>query len=297
MNAVATARRVLAWAVDPAGPPPEGPVHDAAGLARVDAELTRLIGDLTRITAARLGVGTPPLGDAAPVGLGAALLAAAIGGRARPEQAKGLADAVPRFAGWSDAVARHGAVELWLRQQPAAGHVGERDSLDERLLRASPLSAVLHRPTLERLQGHSAQQEVGLAEELLSRPRGRRLLTCVLAAPSLESDVLEWRSELLQRLRLAHLDAVVDTYVTARIRHGADWDERLRWAREELYRGNVHPLAVATVRYWAALEAIQQSHPEQITARTHLSYGHDRDQVDDVVRLVQQLHLNVGGAQ
>ena len=143
LTAEATARRVLGWALEtcrPAGGvgpgswrvdapsllPPSGQLREAAALAHPDADTVDALRALTRCTAARLGAGAPPFGDTTAVGLGALLLAAAIGGRAQPDPAALLAETIPppRLvvtggpAGWADAVARHSVVAPFLDHAP-----------------------------------------------------------------------------------------------------------------------------------------------------------------------------------
>jgi hypothetical protein len=222
-DALDTAVRVVAWAADPCGPPPVGSLRHARRLAAapalprdtVEVPLARLV----RRTAARLGTGNPPLGDPAPAGPGALLLAAAIGGRTRPDLARKLAYLlpVPRLTaatghGWCDAVARHAVVGPYLDSAVAAVHpppgtraatsgdgpagvspsrpdpagAGEDDDhapgTEETLV-----DALLRVSPLGAVLHHpapgQADQAVDVALALLARPRGSSVLAGGLAAP------------------------------------------------------------------------------------------------------------------
>ncbi len=288
MNAETTARRVLAWAGgrvpawagDSAGrpaPPPVGPLREANALARPAAATLTTLRELTRDTAARLGAGSPPFGDRAPVGLGALLLAAAIGGRAEPGPARALAEAAPAprlsASGWADAVARHAVVMPTLSVGWAVSEADQTidTELADALLRVSTLTAVLHRPPSDRLTADATATEVAAAVELLGRPRGRAVLTAALAVWSPDPAVLGWRTELLTRLSHDHPDVVLDTYLLARLRHGADWDRRLRGAARALSGvGLPDDLPVATAAFWVPLAALNQRDPELIRSRALL---------------------------
>jgi hypothetical protein len=296
VTAQATARRVLAWAAQPAGRLPEGPLWEAAGLARPDPATLVLAAELIRAAAARLGAGAPPFADRQPVGAGPVLLAAAIGGRRQPGPARRLVEmlpatrparARPEQACWSDLVARHALVSAALVSAALAGSApagsvpasaGPGGLLDEplteTLLRASPLTAVLHRPNRQRLAAQTTGDEVEAAAALLERPRGLAVLTASLAAWSSDTAVLDWRVALLSRLGQDYPALVLDTYAAARLRHGADWDLRLRWARRALTTpGAPDPLAMATIRFWVPLARIRRAGVRLADARPLLT-GH-----------------------
>jgi FtsH ternary system domain X1 len=270
MSAQTTAQRVLAWAVAPDGPPPVGALWEAGQLAAPDPATIALAGELTRVTGARLGAGVPPFADQDAVGVGVVLLAAAAGGRGQPDLAQRLALALPPArpirarpaeARWCDLVARHGLVAAVLAKLPPASRSSEPagEPIGETLLGASPLTAVLHRPVLRRLAAGTTGDEVEAAAALVRRPRGHAVLSAALSAWNSDPAVLGWRVELLDRLAAEHGDLVLDTYTLARLRHGADWDERLSWARRTLSgSGPPDPLAVATVRFWVPLARLRQ---------------------------------------
>lgn len=290
MNARTTALRVLEWAAEPRGPVPDGPLWELGELARPDTVVLRAVGELARRTAASLGAGVPPFGDTGPVGVGSALLAAAVGGRRQSGHCLRLAEvlAPPRPRGdrpahWYDLVARHGLVAAvlaaWARPVP-----GEPEALPETLLRMSPLTAILHRPPQRRRTA-----EVAAAAALIERPHGHHVLAAGLAPWSSEHTVLRWRAELLTRLDRPEL--TLDTYTLARLRHGADWDRRLRWARRQLgMPGSPDPLAIETVRFWAPLHILLQRGIALADERPLLT-GHR-----GALRLIRQFRLTTAGA-
>ncbi|WP_322749666.1 MULTISPECIES: hypothetical protein [unclassified Frankia] len=294
MNAETTACRVLAWAGDTAGwsaPPPVGPLRETSALAHPAAATLTVLRELTRDTAARLGAGSPPFADRSPVGAGALLLAAAVGGRAQAGPARALAEAAPALRpatdGWADALARHAVVAPTLAACRAV------PELADTLLRASTLTAVLFRPAASRVSAGATATEVAAATDLLGRPRGRAVVTAALAGWSPDPAVLTWRAELLTRLSHDHPGVVLDTYLLARLRHGVDWDRRLTWAARALSGfGLPDDLPVATVGFWAPLAALDQRDPELIRSRTLLD-GH-RDALNLVRRY--RLGLSAGAA-
>ena len=269
MTAQITAQRVLAWAIRPAGPPPEGPLWEAGRLAQPESATVTLVAELARATAARLGAGAPPFADRTPVGAGPVLLAAAVGGRQQAGPARQLAEAVPTArpsrmrpaqACWPDLIARHGLVgsAMASRREPGL-HSPVGDDLVETLLKMSPLTAIFYRPILSRLTAGTTGDEVEAAAALVGRPRGQAVLATALANWVPEQAVLDWRVDLLDRLAHDFPALLLDTYALARLRHGADWDLRLGWARKALLTpGYPDPLAISTVRFWVPLARLTQ---------------------------------------
>lgn len=292
MTAVDLAQRLLAWAVSPQGPPPAGSAADLRALGAPGERTRELLAELVRRTAARLGAGTPAFGDTGPVGLGAVLLAVAVGARAQPAVAQRLAQAAPRSApgGYSDAIARHGVLRpLTPIATSAAGidtqqyteavtsrpglrsaHLGRlaapaadlSEHLLDAVLEASPLTAVLYRPPSERC-ATDVQRETDFALELLARPRARTCLAAVLGVPSTDPLVLAWRGRLMTAARGTRPEAVIDVYLTARLRHGAAWDALLASVRRGVPASGHTGLPVALARFWAPLAALER---EQRTA-------------------------------
>jgi FtsH ternary system domain X1 len=307
MSATATAARVLSWASEPVGAPPTGPLWEAALLAKPPAAVCDAAVQLARRTAALMGTGSPPFSDgprpASRIGLGVVFLAAAVGGRQQGGTAAQLAQAVPpdpaRRApeAWYDLVARHGLVSAAVTAlggtEPRSGDTDalRGEPLSELLLHASPLTAVLYRPPLRALKSDATAQAVSTAVALLGRPRGRAVLAAGLADWSPLAHVLTWRARLLARLRLDHPDLLLDVCLTARTRHGARWDDRIRWAARQLSsRGPVDPLALATLQFWAPLEAFERS-AGPLSALRPLLTGHDQ-----ALKYVRAFQLDRAGA-
>lgn len=314
MTAAATAARVLAWAAEPAGPVPVGPLWDVSRLASPPADVRDAAGQLARRTAARLGTGAQ-----GQIGLGAVFLAAAAGGRQQAGPAAILAQAIPPAAArrnpgaWYDLVARHGLVSAAVAALDGTGTVsgttgetaaqatttaapggdgGEStpEPLPELLLGASPLTAVLYRPPLRALRSDTTGQAVATALALLARPRGQSVLAAGLAGWTPLPDVLTWRASLLTRLRHDHQDLLLDVYLTARTRFAADWDQWISWAARQLgRRGAPDPLALATLRFWVPLAAVERSAP--LSRLRPLLSGQDR-----ALTLVRRFRLDQAGA-
>lgn len=281
MTALATASRVLAWAAWPVGSPPVGDLDDATALATPRAQARELLQRLTVRTAAVLGAGGQPFGDDGPVGLGALLLAAAVGGRRDSGAAKQIAStAAPlrltasdmtdrdpaaadpgddrdpggeREPGWADAVARHGVVAPVAR--PGAG-LAASDELIESLLAASPLTAVTVRPPREQLRAANGKAPLETVAALLGRPHGNDVLTSALAAPTRDADILAWRTQILTWLARADREALLGVYLAARLRHGAEWDDLLEWAALSFGQSGAR---VAVLRFWAPLATLDRS--------------------------------------
>lgn len=300
-DAADTAARVLTWAAEPAGPVPIGPLWDVANLASPPDGVRDAAIQLARRTTARLGAGAPPFGARDRIGAGTLFLAAAAGGRQQLDPAALLARAVPPPAprrdpgAWYDLVARHGLVSAAVtalgEAVPATGSADDSDQppLPELLLQASPLTSVLHRPTLHALRSDTTGQAVATALALLARPRGHAVLVAGLAGWTPLTPVLAWRTSLLSRLRHDYRDLVLDVYVTARTRFAADWDQRLAWADRQLRLYDVpDPLAIVTVRYWAPLAVIERDAP--LSRLRPLLSGHER-----AVRLVRRFQLDQAG--
>ena len=308
MTAAATALRVLSWAAEPEGAPPTGPLWDLAELTSPPGPLVDAAAQLARRTAARLGAGFPPFGGRNQIGPGLIFLAAAVGGRLHPGPAARLALAVPPAAprrspgSWYDLIARHSLAgpatavlsgpESDRSASPARAPEDERP-LGELLLEASPLTTVLYRPTLAALRSDTTRQAASTAVALLSAPRGQAVLAAGLAGWSPLPPVLTWRASLLARLRLNHPDLLLDVYLLARTRFADEWDNRIAWAGRQLLgtRGAVDPLALATLRFWAPLAALERAAGAPLSALRPLLSGQDR-----ALHLVRTLRLDQAGA-
>ena len=328
MTATATALRVLAWAAEPAGQVPAGPLWDVSALGNPPGSVRDAAGQLARQTAAQLGAGVPPFAESPrpgqphagqpqsgqpSIGLGPVFLAAAAGGRRQASVAGLLAGAVPPPAprrnpgAWYDLIARHGVAGAAVTALAEAGagtgitpSPSQADQaavsgtpsepLPELLLAASPLTAVLYRPPLRALRSDTTGQAVATAVALLSRQRGREVLAAGLAGWTPHPHVLGWRASLLSRLRLHHPELVLDVYVTARIRFATDWDQKISWAARQLAGlGGADPLAIDTLRFWSPLAAMERDAPP---ARLRpLMSGQDR-----ALTYVRRFRLDQAGA-
>ncbi|MFF5290780.1 hypothetical protein [Paractinoplanes globisporus] len=277
MTAESTAQAVLGWAVRADGPMPGGDLSALGDLAAPSEETVHKYAVLAAACAARLGTGAPPFGDATPADTGGILLAAALGGQAEATAAERLIELVPSVrvtqAGWSAAVARH-AVTMRAVTHPLA----------ERCLAVSPLTRLLHRPTRDALAGDSVETDVALANRLLGLRGGERILWHAWAEPSADADVLTWRATVLSRLVTEEPGRVLDLYVLARLRWGAEWDKVNRTAIRELSRFAGRPAGpLAVLTFWLPLARLDRNRPELLRARPLLS-GH-RPIIDAIVRL------------
>jgi hypothetical protein len=317
MTAVATARRVLSWAAEPTGPPPAGPLWEPARLTDPPAAVRDAAAQLARRQAALLGAGSPPFGGGSQIGLAVVFLAAAAGGRRQARAAALLAQAVPAAtarrgqpAGWYDLIARHSLVAAVVQSLDGTGPEtapqatpatettpedqgdGAVEPIPELLLAASPLTSVLYRPPLRALRSGATGQAVATAVALLSRPRGQAVLAAGLARWSPLSPVLDWRTDLLTRLRHDRPDLVLDVYLVARTRFAADWDKRIAWAARQLRAPAVaDPLAIATLRFWAPLEAVERASVIPLAGLRPLLAGHDQ-----ALACVRRFRLDRAGA-
>ncbi|GAA3250391.1 hypothetical protein ACFO1B_40110 [Dactylosporangium siamense] len=268
MTATATAVSVLRWAADPLGSHPTGDLRRIGDLATPDAEAVRSVESFAGACAARLGAGAPAFGDPAPVGLGPLLMAAAVGGRFEPVLAGQLAAAVPEPAtGWGELVARHGLVTAMLEAPGGAGRQQAPLDLTGRLRACSPLTDVLRHPVDERRGRDAARRRFAA---LLDRRRGPAVLAAVLARPESDAMTLNWRAELLERLRQLDPALMLDVYERACLVHTADWAELNAWADAQLNRSGVPAaLPVAVLRYWAPLARTRRDEEGRRQARRY----------------------------
>jgi hypothetical protein len=228
MPALETARRVLAWALHPSGPPPRGDLTDIDQLTTAAAATAAALP--TSATAGRLGWPLTPRSGA--IGPTAAVLAAAVGARDHypaPSGQPGLVDLLfhtVQSEEGSDAelIARHAVVGPALADlSPSAAALGRR---------ASPLTAVLDRPADE--QGWLPA--LRLVARLTQNRASRRVLLRWLARPSERPDVLRWRAGLLDRFRVqpALRPFVLDVYEFAVAFHSSEWLTAIRAAETTL---------------------------------------------------------------
>ena len=258
------ASSVLEWACDPAGPPPRGALLDLEKLAQPDVRARRALTQLIALTAARLGLGAPPRGDARPPGPGAVWLAAAVGASALPEsQALARLAVHDESAGSvSDQLARHGLIDAALL------HV--EGGLADGLREASPLTALLRWPA-----PGCEDAALTAAERWLDHPEGRRLLVGALAAPSGEPAALTWRRTMLEQWRLegaAGRALVLEVYEHAVHHHGADWARAATAAQRVLADPRVDlTLTLARCRFWTPFRRVHRAFRDEVRAHAHLS--------------------------
>lgn len=268
MSAVATARRVLEWALTGSGPLPQGDLREAGRLARPGAPLSRALGTVAAVTAARLRLFAGAGGSLSMTGT---VLAAALGALHTPPLARRLVGAAAPSANPWDWLVHHGLLE---RALPF--FTGEAAAWLDDFITVSPLTAVLHHP----VQGRQGEA-LTFARAWLHERTTRRCLQFALAQPSHHVAVLRWRRDLLERLRLAgetERDGVLDVYEAAMIHHQPALLEQVRAARAALSTPDAGPetwqYALAVAAWWGPLAALERSHPDALRARRYLGYGY-----------------------
>lgn len=274
MSALEGALRVIEWATRAAGPAPRTGPLPLADLASPSPEARGRLADLSAAHAARLGWGSPPLGDATPPGAEAIVLAAAVALREIPALSLELVMACPPPRGAWDLVARDAVVGPALATGPVDEYVADA------LRSVSPLSALLDRPA----EGEE-DSVYQLATTLLPRAAFRRTLVAAFsttaprgglcAAPRPEAiprDVRLFRRRVLHRLRTgkdAERRAVLEIYEAALLHH------RERTLAEAALASRVLSAedptmdvedALACAFFWEPLWAIQRSHADEVRA-------------------------------
>jgi hypothetical protein len=306
MSAAATATRVLDWAAGGAGAPPVGDLKDPPALLRPAAGLVHSMGRLCALTGARLRWGEPPLGDGRALGVGGALLAAALG--ATPEDqadAAALLDAVPPARTPAEWALRHGLIAAALPFLPTApppappiapraGPDGDpsavgphapqparptRFLIADDWLRLSPLTALLGAPREDQRAALT-----GLAADLIARPAGRRWLVLALAEPAEAAAVRLWRRELLGRLLTGDPAAgrgfVLDCYEATAVHHAQAALAQVRRARAVLTTRFALPDdlvlkdALSVAAWWRPLWELRRGHAAELRARSYLGYDY-----------------------
>lgn len=317
MSGTDTAIRVLEWATFGSGPPPSGDLAEVAELLRPGPGLREAMGRLAAKSSARLGWGSPPLGDPTEPGLGSALMASALGAaQGHPEDAALVLEAVPRARRPGELALRHGLVAEAVRHlpqrppeveseprseseaEPGGTADGEESSTPkapvlfrEDWLTLSPITALLGAPA-EIQQG----ELTGLAAELAGQSAGRRWLATVLAEPVDEPAVRAWRRELIGRLRRQGGDGtelVLDIYEANGIHFAERSLEQVRWARAVLFERFAAEEdadlaeALSIAAWWRPLWEIRRDRPEALRRRFYL--GYDYLEGLDLCRLAEQL--------
>jgi FtsH ternary system domain X1 len=142
-----------------------------------------------------------------------------------------------------------------------------QQELAESLLAASPLTAVLVRPPHEARPG-DADDPLDVAAALYKRPRGKEVLITAFAAPDGDARVMNWRARVLTWLAGHDRDALLDVYLAARLRHGAEWDAILDQAATQSGRliGRQE-----LARFWAPLAALDKADRKLLRSQPFLN--------------------------
>ncbi|OPG04391.1 hypothetical protein B1R27_25390 [Streptomyces sp. GKU 895] len=249
----ATAVRILHWAITE--PAPDGtlvpPETISARPPESDDDPVVLLERLARVTAARLHLSDPPLGDHGPTGLEPLMVAAALALRDDPPTALLVAEGVGGSGTVRDLMARHGLVGRALSATPVDA------GLRAALLRASPLTALFDHPP------PGTEERCGqLLDRFLDHTEGRR-------------------AALLRRFRFTpgERTVVYEVYETALLHHGGHYrkltDDVRKLAVENPARllGDDAPgqWARATLDWWQPLAVLVRRHPEELRRRPLLS--------------------------
>ena len=282
MTASQVAARVLRWALDPHGPVPSGSLDDIVALAQPGDELRALASAVAARHLARLRWHAPPLGDARPPRGDLPLLAVLVTNPAAPPPLVSPLEAPVSRWDW---VARDALTEPALQTfagrersrrpvppatpgRPAPPAVDlealERVFADE-LRRRSPLTALRSRPA-------PGDEDNALAwlVDLAGHRDGRRWLCRTLASPVCAPDVLAWRTQALDRLRLdpALRPLVLDVYATA-LEYHADALALWTTTAHRALTSQHDPLlawALTLGRWWGVLVQVDRVDPEAIRA-------------------------------
>ncbi len=272
MSAADTALRVVRWAAAEGrpGPLPRGDYMAPEELLAPGDELRDALGELAAVTAARLRLGHPPLGDNGALGLDSLVLAFALGSAYQPALAAALLATLERPMNAWEWVARHGLVAPALPNLPPAMAEECRD--------VSPLTALLERPA-----GRQDTAALEVAERLRRHPMGRQALQLHLARPTGESAVRRWRTRLLETLRAAGDDGrdfVLEVYEAAMVHHQDETLDQARRAREVF----LDPIAAqdsdrlddatSAADWWGPLWAVERSDLGALRRRRYLGYAY-----------------------
>lgn len=254
MTAEDTARQVVRWAAgDVTRPLPEGDLTGATGLAEPDAETCHAVGRLVAVTAARLRLDHPPLGDDRPPGLSALLLAAAAGAHRAGDKVALLLRAVRRPSRMADHLAHHGIVAPVAARLPA---------LRDQLYALSPLTGVLDAPG----PGGTAPCE-SLLDRLRDDRSARHLLITRFALPPESARQARWRGACLSHLRHEDRDLVIEVYRTALGQHRPRHEAGARRAWRQVLDGD-HRAAAPVATWWRALAEIEDAEPDLVRGLT-----------------------------
>jgi len=151
--------------------------------------------------------------------------------------------------------------------------LGEEIADDSRQL--SPLTTVLNRPIIGQ-----ESIAVDLVLQLLKNSVAKLSLTLHLAQPTIDIQVRDWRTELLDRLRLTEQSFVLDVYEAAMIYHQQEVINQVRTAYSIM--GDPKAAsdearlrdALSVANWWKPLWAIERADINQLRARRYLSYAY-----------------------
>lgn len=260
---------VLEWACNGGeGRLPQIARHDLGALYRPTAQLREALGRLAAVTAARLLLGAPPLGDDAPISCDGLVIAAAIGLVAQQGLPRALLEELRPASHFAEAVVRHGLV---VRALPLLSQVIADD-----LRVLSPLTAVIERPA-----PGTDGDVFAAAERLRAVAAGRRLLVVTLSEPTDSSAIRKWRTDLLARWRggtEADVELVLDIYEAAIVHHEATFLEQIRAARaviadpKAVQNDDLTETAISVAKWWEPLSRIERANVSLVRDRRYLGY-------------------------
>ncbi len=277
MSAAVTALRVVRWAAVEGrpGPLPRGDYMAPEELLAPGDELRDALGELAAVTAARLRLGHPPLGDNGALDLDSLVLAFALGSAHQPALAAALLGTLDRPANAWEWVARHGLVSPALRYLP---ETRLPPAMADECRGVSPLTALLERPA-----GRQDTAALEAAERLRRHPVGRQALQLHLARPTGDPAVRRWRTRLLETLRAAGDDGrdfVLEVYEAAMVHHQDETLDQARRAREVF----LDPIAaqdsdrlddaISAADWWGPLWAVERSDLGALRRRRYLGYAY-----------------------
>lgn len=258
MTAEDTALRIVRWAAtDMTGDLPRGDLAETVRLSDPGPELLLWVGKLAAVTAARLRLRPPPLGDQRSPGLGAVLLAAAIGAFADVDQAALLLRAVRVPVRAADLLAHHGLVAAAIADLPA---------LRGRLLDLSPLTGVLDSPGPRTVAGCES-----LLDRLRQDPDARAMVMLRFAAPPDTPEQARWRGECLTYLRHEDPGLVIDVYEMALVHHRQEHEIRARAAWQRVLGSGPDEAILPTALWWRALAELEAAEPQLVRKRPQLA--------------------------
>jgi hypothetical protein len=274
MTATETAIKIIKWAINDTGPPPRGDLRKTRALANPSQSLSLAMQTLTTITAAQMCFDSPPLGDKQPLGVGSAILAAAIGARDSPTHAQQIIKTIPPANHPAEWIIRHA---LASRILPFLNNKTAETLSTHDCLLASPLTALLNTPV-------PSQQNtlIELVYQLIEHPTSRRWLQLNLAKPTSDTATRRWRQELLGQLRQTEGDKettfVLDVYETLAIHHSEEAFKQVYTARSVL----LDPIAAADenrlqqalsiANWWKPLWELRRSRNNELRKRLYLGY-------------------------